>query len=71
MDKKVLKQEVAAPMPEYVKVLIAIGVILFAFGTTFLIITWIRMKRAEKMLKYEVEIGAIQGINITEASSNA
>lgn len=60
MDKKVLKQEVAAPMPEYVKVLIAIGVILFAFGTTFLIITWIRMKRAEKILKYEVETRGIQ-----------
>ena len=68
MDKKVLKQEVAAPMPEYVKGLIAIGVILFAFGTTFLIIIWIRMKRAEKILKYEVETGAIQGINITEVS---
>ena len=58
VEKKAPKMEEETPL--YIKGLIAMGVSLFVIKIFFMIHIWRRMKKAEKILKYERETKGIQ-----------
>ena len=58
VEKTAPKMEEETPL--YIKGLIAMGVSLFVIMIFVMIYIWMRMKKAEKILKYEVETRGIQ-----------